>query len=198
MSLRVWGTNRVANCAAILIPEGQSTLFRVYRAGQIKPLQAVTYLGDAGFQFTQTPSTLTEHFAVVFSLFWYLSWATACNTFHSIFVLLKNIFSLQEFRMNATRAKIVRGQHTDNIQNSLVEHNLSWEADSFSVSQEISTSLRFIAIYTRAQNVSECRARKIPSKLSHPVHATSISVISDLRLGLPSGLLPSDLPTKIL
>jgi len=56
-----------------------------------------------------------------------------------------------------------------------------------------------ITVSTNAHNLSLLWARWIQSTPSHPLSLRSILTISwYLRLGLPSGLLPSDFQTKIL
>jgi hypothetical protein len=59
---------------------------------------------------------------------------------------------------------------------------------------------RFIIAFTRARNLSLSRARLIQSMtLPHPTSRRSILILSSyLRLGFPSGLLPSGFPTKAL
>jgi hypothetical protein len=58
---------------------------------------------------------------------------------------------------------------------------------------------RFITAFTRACHLSLSWARLIQSMLPHPTSRRSILILSShLRLGLPSGLLPSGVPTKAL
>jgi hypothetical protein len=82
------------------------------------------------------------------------------------------------------------------ITNSVVQSR-SWEANSFSASQEVTRQLWNLKVHYRIHKSPP--PANILSQLN-PVHAPrliswrSISI----RLGLPSGLLPSDLPTKIL
>jgi hypothetical protein len=55
---------------------------------------------------------------------------------------------------------------------------------------------RFITAFTRARHLSLSRARLIQSMPPHPTSRRSILIVSfHLRLGLPSGLLPSGFPT---
>ncbi|PNF43097.1 hypothetical protein B7P43_G02301, partial [Cryptotermes secundus] len=58
---------------------------------------------------------------------------------------------------------------------------------------------RFITVFTRALHWSLSRAKAIQSTPPHPISIRSILILSThLRLGLPSGLLPSLFPTNIL
>ena len=58
---------------------------------------------------------------------------------------------------------------------------------------------RFITAFTGARHTSLSWASSIHSMPSHPTYWRSILIIpSHLRLGLPSGLFPSDFPTKTL
>jgi hypothetical protein len=58
---------------------------------------------------------------------------------------------------------------------------------------------RFITVFTRVLQRSLSRARSIQSIPSHPVPLRFIWIFSThLRLGLPSGLLPSGFPINIL
>jgi hypothetical protein len=58
---------------------------------------------------------------------------------------------------------------------------------------------RFITMFTRALHWSLSGARSIQSKPSHPISLRSILILSThLRLGLPSGLFASGVPTNIL
>jgi hypothetical protein len=57
----------------------------------------------------------------------------------------------------------------------------------------------FITAVTRALLLSLSRVRPIQSTPSHPISPRSIPILfTDLRLGLPSGLFPSDFPTNNL
>ena len=58
---------------------------------------------------------------------------------------------------------------------------------------------RFITVLTNVRHLSLSWANPIQSIYPHPTSWRSILILSThLRLGLPSGLLPSDYPTKIL
>jgi hypothetical protein len=58
---------------------------------------------------------------------------------------------------------------------------------------------RFITAFTRARHLSLSWARSIQSMPPHPTSRSSILILSShLRLGLPSGLLPSGFPTKAM
>jgi hypothetical protein len=58
---------------------------------------------------------------------------------------------------------------------------------------------RFITVFTRALHWSLSWARSIQFTPSHYIYLRSILILSThLRLGLPSGLLPSGFPTNIL
>ena len=58
---------------------------------------------------------------------------------------------------------------------------------------------RFITALTRVRHLSLSWASPIQSTYPHPISWRSILILSTyLRLGLPSGLLPSDFPTKTL
>jgi hypothetical protein len=58
---------------------------------------------------------------------------------------------------------------------------------------------RFITVFTRALHRSLFWARSIQSIPSHPIYLRSILILfTHLRLGLPSGLFPSGIPTNIL
>jgi hypothetical protein len=58
---------------------------------------------------------------------------------------------------------------------------------------------RFITAFTRTRHLSLFWVISIQSIPPHPTFRRSILILSShLRLGLPSGLLPSDLPTKLL
>jgi len=71
----------------------------------------------------------------------------------------------------------------------------SSEANQFSASQEIPRTLRKPKIHYR---IHERPPPVTGATQSMPPHLTSLILSSHLRLGLPSGLLPSGLPTKTL
>jgi len=83
-----------------------------------------------------------------------------------------------------------------------MEQSPSWEANRFSASQEIPRILwnpKFITPFTSARQLSLSWARSIQSITSHPTHWRSILILSfHLRLGFPSSLFPSGVPTKTL
>ena len=73
----------------------------------------------------------------------------------------------------------------------------SWEANWFAVRQEIPR--RFITALTSVRHLSLSWTSPIESIYPHPTSWRSILILSThLRLGLPSGLLPSGFPTKTL
>jgi hypothetical protein len=82
-----------------------------------------------------------------------------------------------------------------------MEQRPSWEANSFSASQEIPAfygTRRFNTTFTRSRHLSLSWASSIQS-IPYPTTWRSILILSsNLRLGLPSGRLPSGLLTKIL
>ena len=97
------------------------------------------------------------------------------------------------------------GTYTELLLNQLtyllnysIQHSPSWEANQFLASQEISYILwnpKFIAALTRARHLSLSWASSIQSIPPHPTSWRSIFMLSShLRLGLPSGLFPSDFP----
>ena len=78
----------------------------------------------------------------------------------------------------------------------------SWEANWFAASEEIPAfhgTRRFITAFTSVRHLSLSWASPIQSIYPHPTSWRSILILSThLRLGLPSGLLPSGLSTKTL
>jgi hypothetical protein len=87
------------------------------------------------------------------------------------------------------------------ITHSLIELSPSWEAANCAATQELPEfygTRRFIAVFTRAVHWSLFWARSNQSIPSHPISLRSILILSThLRLGLPSCLLPSGIPTNI-
>jgi hypothetical protein len=83
-----------------------------------------------------------------------------------------------------------------------MEQSPSWEAKMSWATQEIPRiyeTRRFITVFTRARPLSLSWARLIQSMSPHPTSRRSILILSShLRLGLPSGLLPSGFPSKAL
>ena len=63
---------------------------------------------------------------------------------------------------------------------------------------EIYGTRRFITAFTSAGHLSLSWASSIQSIPPHPTSWRSILILSHLRLGLPSGLFPSCIPTKTL
>ena len=79
----------------------------------------------------------------------------------------------------------------------------SWEANWFAASQEIPRTFhvtrRFITALTSVRHLSLSWTSPIQSIYPHPTSWRAILILSThLRLGLPSGLFPSGLPTKSL
>ena len=83
-----------------------------------------------------------------------------------------------------------------------MEQNRFWEANRFAARQEnpaIYETRRFITAFTSARHLSLPWASSIQSISPHPTSWRSILILSShLRLGLPSGLFSSGIPTKIL
>jgi len=83
-----------------------------------------------------------------------------------------------------------------------MEKSLSWEANRFSASQEIPSILWNPKIHHR---INKCPPPVLILRQFNPVHNLTFTswryiliLSSHLRLGLPSGLFPSDFPTKML
>jgi hypothetical protein len=78
------------------------------------------------------------------------------------------------------------------------EQSPSWEANRFSASQEIPAFYRtrmFITAFTGARHLSLSWTSSIQSTPPHPTSWRSILILSThLRLGLPSGIFPSQTP----
>jgi hypothetical protein len=83
-----------------------------------------------------------------------------------------------------------------------MEKSRSWEANRFAASQEIPAlygTRRFNTAFISVRHLSLSWASSIQSMPPHPTSWRSIVIVSShLRLGLPSGLFPSGLPTKTL
>jgi hypothetical protein len=74
--------------------------------------------------------------------------------------------------------------------------NHSWEATSKEIPRHLWT---LITVFTRAHHWPQSWARTIQSTLFHPISLRRILILSFyLRLGPPSGLFPSGVPTKML
>ena len=75
----------------------------------------------------------------------------------------------------------------------------SWEADWFAASQEIPRISRNPKVHYLTHHLSLSCVSPIQSIYPHPTSWRSIPILSThLRLGRPSGLFPSDFPTKTL
>jgi hypothetical protein len=96
---------------------------------------------------------------------------------------------------------VLTNQPTNQPRNSM-EQIPSWNANCHSDSQEISPFYetgRFITVFIKAQQWSISWARYLQSATSHTISLRSILILYFyLRLDLPSGLLPSGFPTKLL
>jgi hypothetical protein len=83
-----------------------------------------------------------------------------------------------------------------------MEQSPSWEAKSPELLKKFPAfhgTRRFITAFTKARHLSLSWARLIQSMSPHRTSRRSILILSShLRLGLPSGLLPSGFPTKAL
>jgi hypothetical protein len=91
---------------------------------------------------------------------------------------------------------------THSLTHSIVQ-NIIWKADCHSACQKISCFLygtrMFITVFTKFRHWTRSWASQIQFASSIPVSLRSILMLSShLRLGLPSGLLLSGLPTKTL
>jgi hypothetical protein len=88
------------------------------------------------------------------------------------------------------------------LTHSMVQ-DILWKADNHSACQTVVFFLygtrRFITVSTKARHWTLSWASRIQFAPSIPISLRSILMLSSyLRLSLPSGILPSDLPTKIL
>ena len=90
--------------------------------------------------------------------------------------------------------------HT-HIPHSMVQ-SPSWEANRFSASQEIPCILWNPKVHYRIHKCpppAPILSQLVPVHAPHPTSWSSILILSShLRLGLPSGLFPSSVPTKTL
>jgi hypothetical protein len=59
-------------------------------------------------------------------------------------------------------------------------------------------TLRFITAFTRSHHLYRSRTKPIQFTPLHSISTISISIFTNLRLGLPSGLFPSGFPTNNL
>jgi hypothetical protein len=83
-----------------------------------------------------------------------------------------------------------------------MEPSPSWEAANCAGAQELHSILwnpRFVTVFARALHWSLASSRSVQSIPSYPVSLRSILILfTHLRLGLPTGLFPSDFATNIL
>jgi len=84
-----------------------------------------------------------------------------------------------------------------------IVQDIPWKADSHTAYQTTACFLhgtrRFITVFTETRHRTLCWASWIQFTPSIPISLRSILMLSShLRLGLPSGLSPSGLPTKTL
>ena len=83
-----------------------------------------------------------------------------------------------------------------------MEQSPSWELTGSAASQEIPRifgTLRFLTVFTSARHLSLSWANSIQSPKPPPTSWRSILILSShLRLGLPSGLVPSGFPNRTL
>ena len=93
-------------------------------------------------------------------------------------------------------------QHPPHSGTYSTQHSPSWEANRFSAIQKIPLfygSRSFITAFTSARHLSLSWASSIQSIPQHPTSWRSFLIFSSyIRLGLPSGLLPSGFHTKPL
>jgi len=83
-----------------------------------------------------------------------------------------------------------------------MEQSPSWEANNPQEVKKFTAFYgirRFVTPFTRARHWSLSWDRCMQSTYSHPISLGCIIILSShLRLGIPSGLFPSDFPTKLL
>jgi hypothetical protein len=82
-----------------------------------------------------------------------------------------------------------------------MQHNPSWEANSFSASQEIPQILWNLKVHYRIHNSQPnvlALSQKNPFHVTHVSSGSILILSSNLYLGIPSGLLPSVFTIKTL